>query len=185
MLLRLVLSTPLMALLALAPSARAQTWHRPEIFLTSAGQTRTMTLVSAGDFLAPAPAAVDYAVFVTELAAFLTKEVLHDTHDEYDGSLLGSHLSSTMPDANSEFGSHCLTIVTRIGSALPFSSPSSSLVAEPPTLLGAVARTAATGLALHQIWSAFKNDVENNRAGVSLNPKVSSRRVGANVTIHW
>ena len=35
------------------------------------------------------------------------------------------------------------------------------------------------------IWSAFQNDVEGNRTGVSLNPKVGSRRIGVNVTLHW
>ena len=180
-----LLATPLMGLLALATTARAQTWQRPQIFLSSAGQAQTMALVSMGDGIAPSSAGMDYALFVTELAAFLTKEVLHDSHDEYDDSLLGSHLTRTMPDSNSQFGTHCLTIVGSIGSALPMSAPSASLVSGSPSVLATLARTAATGLALQQIWSAFKNDVEGNRAGVSLNPKVSSRRVGANLTIHW
>ena len=128
---------------------------------------------------------LDYALFATELLAYLTKEVLHDSTDEYDNSLIGSHLSRSMPDPRSEFGSHCLTIVTQLGAAMPFRAGVASFGADDPSTLAYVARAAAAGLALRQIWSAFQNDVEGNRTGVSLNPKVGSRRVGVNLTLHW
>jgi len=184
MLRRLIIWAPLVALVALALPASGQTWPRTQIFLASSGEAQTNSLLSVGDIATPSTPGVDYALFATELAAYLAKEILHDATNEYDGSLLGSHLSRSMPDANSQFGNHCLVIVTRLGSALPLSQ-SSGFTAESPTLLGGVARAAAAGLALHQIWSAFKNDVDGDRAGVSLNPKVSARRVGVNLTIHW
>jgi hypothetical protein len=184
MLRRLQLWTPLVALLALAGSAFGEPWRRAEIFLTSSVDGRNTALLAAGDVEVGQAPGVDYALFATELVAYLAKEVLHDATDEYDGSLLGSHLSRSMPDANSQFGNHCLLIVSRLGSALPLSR-SSVFANEPPSLLASTARAAAAGLALHQLWSAFKNDVDGDRAGVSLNPKVSARRVGVNVTIHW
>lgn len=175
---------PLVALLASPAPAFAQSWHRTEIFLASSAQAQNMALLSMGDVEAASRPGVDYALFATELAAYLTKEVLHDSLAEYDGSLLGSHLSRSMPDTNSQFGSHCLTIVTRIGSSFG-RSPSPSFAAEPASLAATAARAGAVGLALHQIWSAFKNDVDGDRSGVSLNPKVSSRRVGVNLTLRW
>jgi len=68
---------------------------------------------------------------------------------------------------------------------LPYVGGASNLVIGEPSTLAYVARAATAGLALRQIWSAFQNDVEGNRTGVSLNPKVGSRRIGVNVTLHW
>jgi len=176
----------LLGLLFLSTPVRAQSLGRTEVFLSSAGQAKAMSLYSSG-FIAPQPAGpgMDYALFATELVAYLTKEVLPDSPNEYENSLLGSRLSRSMPDSRSEFGSHCLTIVTRLGSALPYAGGASNLVIGGPSTLAYVARAATAGLALRQIWSAFQNDVEGNRTGVSLNPKVGSRRIGVNVTLHW
>ena len=176
----------LLGLLFLGTPVGAQSLGQTEVFLSSAGRASAMSLYSSAvSTPRVADPGLDYAVFATELVAYLTKEVLPDSADEYDNSLLGGHLSRSMPQSNSEFGSHCLTIVTRLGSALPFQASMASLTADEPSTLGYVARAAAAGLALRQIWSAFQNDVEGNRTGVSLNPKVSSRRVGVNVTLHW
>ena len=176
----------LLGVLVFGTPAHGQSLASTEVFLSSAAQSTAMPLYSFG-FGAPqiAKPGLDYALFATELIAYLTKEVLPDSPGEYDNSLLGSRLSRSMPDSRSEFGTHCLTIVTRLGSALPLGGAASTLGVGEPSTLAYVARTAAAGLALRQVWSAFKNNVEGNRAGVSLNPKVSSRRVGVNVTLHW
>ena len=177
--------------LFLGTSARGQSLGSTEVFVTSAGQSKGMSLYSTGfSGSALAQPALDYAVFATELIAFLTKEVVADSPGEFDGSLLGSRLTRTMPDSTtpdirSQFGSHCLMIVRRLGTGLPTAGGAPSLLSPEPSTLGYVARGAAAGFALRQIWSAFQNDVEGNRAGVSLNPKVSARRVGVNLTLHW
>jgi hypothetical protein len=172
--------------LVFAAQAHAQTFGRTEVLLTPGTAPRGMTLYSSGALIPQVrQPGLDYALFATELVAYLTKEVLPDSSDEYDNSLLGSKLTRSMPPAQSEFGSHCLTIVRHLGSLLPLSPSATSLAVDQSSTLGYLARAAAGGLALRQIWSAFQNDVEGNRAGVSLNPKVSARRFGVNVTLHW
>jgi len=166
--------------------ASAHTLRRTEIFLSSAGDGKAVSLLSAGSSDAGGNSiGLDYALFANELVAYLTKEVLPDSANEFDGSLLGSHLSRSLPELHSDFGSHCLKIVTQIGSALPFSTGPSSVAIDSPSALQYAARAATAGLALRQVWSAFQNDVEGNRSGVSLNPKVSARRVGVSLTFHW
>ena len=185
--LRLVIccSALVSALLLCAP-AYAQSRGSTQILLTPWTGNGGMTLYSSG---AVAPQVrtpgLDYALFATELVAYLTKEVLPDSSDEFDNSLLGSKLTRSMPPTSSEFGSHCLMIVRSIGSSLPFRADASSLAIDQPSTLSYVARAVAGGLALHQIWSAFQNDVEGNRTGLSLNPKVGARRLGVNLTLHW
>lgn len=46
------------------------------------------------------------------------------------------------------------------------------------------ARAVTAGLALRQVWSAFQNNVEDDRSGVSLNPRIGARRFGVNATFH-
>jgi hypothetical protein len=189
----------LLGLLMTATSVRAQTLGRTELFLPSASVTaqipdRTeLSLSLAGENKAISlfstatghSSGVDYAVFATELVAFLTKEVLRESADEFDNTLLGSHLSPSMPSQRSEFGSHCLTIITRLGSQLPLrTSPSTSMVGSTSTLDYAV-RALTAGLALRQVWLAFQNHVEDNRSGISLNPKIGARRVGVKLTFRW
>jgi hypothetical protein len=89
-----------------------------------------------------------------------------------------------MPERHSDFGNHCLMIVGRIGAAMPRFSPSAT-VDESPSVAGYALRAASTALALREIWSAFERDVRDDRGGVSLDPKVSARRVGINLTLHW
>ncbi|HSD11819.1 MAG TPA: hypothetical protein VLF14_12575 [Candidatus Binatia bacterium] len=164
-------------------SVTAQMLQRTELSLSFSGETKAISLFSTGTGTGHS-AGVDYAVFATELVAFLTKEVLRESADEFDNTLLGSHLSPSMPSQRSEFGSHCLTIITRLGSQLPLPSPSSSMVGSTSTLDYAV-RAVTAGLALRQVWSAFRNHVEDNRSGVSLNPKIGARRVGVKLTFRW
>jgi hypothetical protein len=62
------------------------------------------------------------------------------------------------------FGEHCLTVVGQVGEALPsFSGLSPDITIGSPSNLDSLLRLASTALALRQIWSAFKNDVEDNR----------------------
>ena len=174
----------LLALLATGGTASAQSFANTDIYLGSASQGSALALVSSESSTTARTAALDYATFATELVAYLTKEILPDSANEFDNSLLGSHLSPSMPDQHSEFGTHCLMIVTSIGKALPFPRALAEISGEPSTLDYA-ARLATACLALRQVWSAFQNNVEDGRTGVSLNPKVSARRVGVSLTVHW
>ncbi len=121
------------------------------------------------------PAALDYATFVLELLAFVAKEVLPDSQDEFPESLIGSRLSDSMPEKRSEFGSHCLTIVTRLGSAVPYLSASNDE-------LGA---GSVSPPALRRMWSAFENGAGDDRRDVALNFKVGVNKVGISLTFHW
>src|SRR5215468_859837 len=78
--------------LVTATSVAAQTHGRTELFLSSAAENKAMTLFSTGTGSGQADSAeVDYAVFATELIAYLTKEVFRDSANEFDNSLLGTH----------------------------------------------------------------------------------------------
>lgn len=172
----------MLALLLLSMPAAAQSLSQIDLRLSPAGQQRAIPVFSVG-----APQArtigLDYAVFATELLAYVTKEVLPDSSDEYRKSLIHSQLTDHMPEHRSEFGSHCLEIVMQMGSALPAFHGGSAVME--PSLVDYAVRTASAALALRQIWSAFQNNVEGGSNGLSLNPKVSARRFGVNLTLHW
>lgn len=173
-------------LFAAAP-ASAQLLHHSQVYLSSTSQAPLITFF--GDKTPPTVAAgahLDYALFATELIAFVAKEVLHDSRDEYQGSLLGSHLTATMPAQHSEFGAHCLNVVSHIGSVIPsFDGHSATLAESSPTLFDYAARAATTALALRGAWSAFTSDSSENRTQFSLSPKVSAHRFAVNFTVEW
>ncbi len=175
-----------MATLFLTTGGAAAQSTRTDVFLTSAAGTRVFALTPDGREGAAfgGSASVDYALFATELVAYLTKEIVRDSPEEYADSPLGSRWTRSMDDPDSRFGDHCLKIVTRIGSAVPMPSFSSGAVGA-PTAADYVVRGATTALALRQVWDAFENDVQGERSGVSLRPKVSARRVGVSMTLHW
>ncbi|HLG42627.1 MAG TPA: hypothetical protein VI643_04615, partial [Planctomycetota bacterium] len=63
---------------------------------------------------------LDYAIFIHELAAYVTKEILPDSADEYEGtSLIPSHLTTEPMEHRSRFGTHCLMMLGQIRSGLP------------------------------------------------------------------
>lgn len=163
--------------------ASAEGMTRTQLFLSSANDSQPLPFFQLGESVGPASGNLDYALFATELAAFLTKEVLHDSSSEYPNSPLGSRWTSSMPNHGSDFGSHCLSIVSNIGSVMPRLTPGTDLSS--PSAVNYLVRAATAGLALRQIWSAFEHDVRDDRTGVALEPKVSARRVGINLTLHW
>lgn len=173
--------------LAGATAASAQRIGRTEVFLSSADTSRMVTFFgSAGAPTAAPSAGFDYAVFAAELVAYLTKELVPGSADEYRYSLLGSHLSPTVPKPRSEFGSHCLEVVTRLGSAVRgLGGDSPGLGAARPSALAYAARAGSTALVLREMWTAFKNDVEDTRHGVSLKPKVGGGRFSVSFTVRW
>jgi hypothetical protein len=179
-------SLGLIVLGALSRPASAEGLGPTKIFLSVNEQTPLFSFLTLGDGTSAGGkrAGFDYAVFAAELAAYVTKEVLNDSAEEYRDSPLGSRLSRDMPAQRSEFGSHCLTIVTQLRSALP-SMPGSVAVEDTPNVVDYAVRTGTALLVVRQIWSAFRNDIENTRSGFSLNPKVSARKVGINLTFHW
>lgn len=149
-------------------------------------------VIGESSFVAPAElvegadsgARLDYAVFVHELVAFVAKEVLPNSGDEYArSSPMPSRLSDSMPYQRSNFGAHCLTVVTQLRSQVPAlagiraSAGASTL----DTLVGA----GATALFVRHAWSALQKDVEGDRSGFSLHPRLSPNRVMMNFTFHW
>ena len=174
----------LLALTTVITPATAGSVTDVKLFLSSAALDQALPYSAFGYADPNAGAQVDFALFATELTAFLMKEVVSDSREEYKRSPLGSRWSQSMPKQRSEFGTHCLMIVGRVGAAMPRLMPGSSSLGAPSAMQYA-ARAATAGLALRQIWRAFEHDVKNERSGVSLNPKVSSRRIGVNVTLHW
>jgi hypothetical protein len=176
--------TALLMVFGACAVASAEGMTRTQLFLSSANDSQALPFFQLGESATPASGNLDYALFATELAAFLTKEVLHDSSSEYPNSPLGSRWTSSMPDQRSEFGSHCLSIVSNIGSVMPRLTPATDSLGS-PSVVNYVVRAATAGLALRQIWSAFERDVRSDRTGVALEPKVSARRVGVNLTLHW
>ena len=155
------------------------------VFLSQSGAEQALPYTTLyGSSGSMANGQLDYALFATELFAYLAKEILPDSQDEYGRSPLGSRWTSTMPERRSDFGSHCLMIVGQIGAAMPRFSSAVALD-ESPSMASYAVRAASTGLALREVWRAFERDVRDDRGGVSLDPKVSSRRVGVNLTLHW
>ena len=78
------------------------------------------------------------------------------------------------------------TVVSQVEVALhSLSSASSDFTIGSLSGVDYLRRVASTALVLRQIWSAFKNDVEDNRRGLSLKPKIGTRKVGVNLTLHW
>src|SRR5882757_8993307 len=92
----------LLGLVGIVAAADAESPSRVRLYVSSVSSDQALPLLS---FAAPAAAggSVDYAMFATELLAYLTKEVLSDSRDEYTSSPLGSRWSSSMPDGRSEF----------------------------------------------------------------------------------
>ena len=174
------------AVVLLASTASPQTLGRTEVFLGSAGDERAVSLSRDGAATIRGSATLDYTTFAYELLAFLTKEVLSDSPEEYPESSIGSRLSGPMPEGPSEFGSHCLTIVTRIGSAVPFlSGKGSELAGGNGPALDDVARAAAAALALRRAWSDFDKDAPGDRRSVSVKPKLGTDKVGISLTFRW
>jgi len=173
-------------LVLLSANASAQRIGTTEVVLASSGEKQAISLFS-GDGLTMNGdrATLDYATFVYELFAFVTKEVLSDAGDEYPESPIGSRLSRSMPELRSEFASHCLTVVTQLGSVVPYLSARTELGGGSASPLDYLAHAAAAALALRKMWSAVENDAGNNRRGVSLNPKVGTNKVGVSLTFHW
>jgi hypothetical protein len=170
----------------MSAAASAQTLGQREVFLSSGDDKQVISFLSVGETTMSGSVDMDYATFAYELIAFVTKEILPDSHDEYPESPIDSHLSRDTTERGSAFGKHCFTVVTQVGAALPsFSSASPAFTIGSLSGLGYLLRVASTALALRQIWSAFKNDVEDSRRGISLNPKVGVHKVGVNLTLHW
>lgn len=132
---------------------------------------------------------LDYSIFVHELAAFVTKEIFPDSADEYEGtSLIPSRLTTEPIEHRSQFGSHCLLVLSRIRFGLP-QLPTFGMMSGAEggssSVPAYMARAGTALLAVRQVWSAFKNDVEDTRSGFSLHPKLSARKLGIHLTFHW
>ena len=142
------------------------------VFLSATASAQS---IDSAEALNGNSAPMGYATFALELLAFVTKETLPDSEDEFPESLIGSRLSRSMPEQRSEFGSHCLTVVTQLGSALPYLSARSAD--------DSVHAPAAP--ALRRMWSAFENGAGGVDRDLSLNFKVGANKVGTSLTFHW
>jgi hypothetical protein len=89
-----------------------------------------------------------------------------------------------MPDHRSEFGSHCLMVITELRSGLSGADRVPSLAGTAGAVDYAV-EAAGAALAVQQIWAAFRNDLTHERSGLALDPKVGARKVGLYLTFRW
>jgi hypothetical protein len=131
---------------------------------------------------------VDYGLFATELIAFVVKEVFPNSRDEYAGSSrIPFHMSADVPGSRSDFGRHCLIVLKqfrtgRVASREPIVLPEIESPSHPGAALGWL-RGAA--LFAGEVWSALRNEVEDRQTGISLRPKLSSRKVALKLTVRW
>ncbi len=152
---------------------------------TGSGRAIVSSIDDAGRTSWPRGAArLDYAVFAYELLAYVAKEVLPDSPEEYFESPIGSHLSRDLPEHRSEFGSHCLMVIADFRSGLSAAAGDPVLDARPGALDYAV-EAATAALALRQLWSAFRNDLTREHSGFALDPKVGARKIGLHLTFRW
>lgn len=175
----------------LAPTTVTASESFPSLFLSDvqvfydAPIGRPIALVGE----APASQAFDYGLFVTEVVAFVAKEVLDDSPDEFAGnSLIPSTLSPNMPDADHDFGDHCLKVVKDIGSGV---------ASRDVLVIGGVGETApmvasyaghaiGAAFAFREVWNLIRNDIVQHRGeGFSLHPKVGSNKVALSLTLRW
>jgi hypothetical protein len=132
----------------------------------------------------------DYGLFAAEVVAFVAKEVLDDSPDEFAGnSLIPSTLSPSMPDTDHDFGDHCLKVVKDIGAGV---TPSRGMpviggVGDAAPMVASYAGHAiGAAFAFREVWNLIRNDIVQNRGeGFSLHPKVGSNKVALSLTLRW
>ena len=138
---------------------------------------------------APAPAGFDYALFATEVFAYVAKEVLRDSPDEFAGnSLIPSTLSPSMPSTDHDFGDHCLKVVKDIGRGVSSVAPMPSLggVGRSPVVASYVGQAIGAAFGIHEVWRLIRNDIVDNRSeAFSVHPKVGSNKVALSLTLRW
>jgi hypothetical protein len=130
----------------------------------------------------------DYALFASELVAYVAKEVLDDSPDEFAGnSLIPSTLSPSMPATDHDFGSHCLKVVKDIGQGIADADmPVIGRVgASAPAVTNYAGHAIGAAFALREVWKLIRNDIENHSEGFSLHPKVGSNKVALSLTVRW
>jgi hypothetical protein len=176
----------------LAPTTATASESFPSLFLSDvqvfydAPIGRPIALVGADH----SPQAFDYGLFATELVAFVAKEVLDDSPDEFAGnSLIPSRLSPSMPDTDHDFGDHCLKVVKDIGAGV---TPSRDMpviggVGEAAPMVASYAGHAiGAAFAFREVWNLIRNDIVQHRGeGFSLHPKVGSNKVALSLTLRW
>ena len=176
----------------LAPTAARASESIPSLFLSDvqvlydAPIGRPIALVGEGR----RPEAFDYGLFATEVLAFVAKEVLDDSPDEFAGnSLIPSTLSPTMPDTDHDFGDHCLKVVKDIGSGMTPSggTPVLGHVGQTAPMVASYAGHAiGAAFAFREVWKLIRNDIIEHRGeGFSLKPKVGSNKVALSLTLRW
>jgi hypothetical protein len=176
-----------------AATSRAEPPDPAAVFVSGRIGIAASPLLAPGERAGSAagPTELDYAVFLRELIAYVTKEALPEAEDEYAGSS-GTPWRSRLLDTrhrSSRFGAHCRIVLKQVRSELsPLAERSFAPFASPPAVLfGYAVRAASTLLALGQVLSEFREgrDEEGSGAGFSLNPRVGARRLGASITIRW
>lgn len=136
------------------------------------------------------PAEFSYASFAVELFAYLAKELLPDSPDEFYGnSNLPSTWNDSMPETPHDFGGHCLEVVQDIGDAImPEDSPKLPAVGGTrPMLASALAQGVGAALAVHEVWKAVDDGFERDRRSdvFSIDPKVGSNKIALALTLRW
>lgn len=133
---------------------------------------------------------LDYASFAVELLAYVAKELLPDSPDEFYGnSNLPSTWSDSMPETPHDFGGHCLEVVQDIGDALSSNAPADlpAVGDTRSTVSRAFAQGVGAALAVHEAYKAIESDIEPDRRSdvFSISPKVGSNKIAVALTLRW
>jgi hypothetical protein len=154
--------------------------------VTTGRGTQVHVLLTGGTGAAADAAAAhpfSYPLFASEIVAYVAKEVLSDAQDEFADSPIPGHLSPSMPDTDSRFGSHCLHFVAELGSRVS-RTPALSGVSSATSTAAYAARGIAAALAIRDTSKALRHK-DDDAGGFSLAPKLGTNKLMLRVTFRW
>jgi hypothetical protein len=140
-------------------SARASARDLPFLALRSSQDVALGTPEKTGK--------IDSTTLLYQLIAYVTKEFLDDASDEYRSSPVGAYLSRETPAQYSRSS---------------LQAPSRSLFLDSPSGLRYRVRAGTT---LGDLWSGLNRRVEEDRGGLSLDPKFGAGKAGFVLSLRW
>jgi hypothetical protein len=111
---------------------------------------------------------IDSTTLIYQLIAYVTKEFLDDASDEYRSSPVGAYLRKE-------------TLAQYSRSSLPAPSRPVVFFDSPAGLRYRV----RAGTTLGDLWSALHRHVEQDRSGLSLDPKFGAGKAGFVLSLRW
>ena len=129
---------------------------------------------------------LDYGAFSLEVLAFVAKEIISNTRDEYQQSAIPSHLNERVSVQDSDFRRHCRSMFERMSKDLFETFRSSDRGETAPLVdVAPIAATAAAFLVLRDVASAFRPTKTETGSLFVLEPKIDVRRIGLRFGIRW